>query len=248
MVAIKDTLLDILKFTNSESFDVLKIADTDDGCVVSAVDDDNSIILNAKLKDKPEEFFGTAGMNSLPYLRGILQLESFRGAGSSVTVSTKDARGEEILDAFIFTGSNGAAATYRLMHESAIKPVPWYSASDEWDIEITPTKEKVDEFAQLATLLADVEEQMVIQIEDGDMIFYIGEQTSSSNRAQMTFATDVEGDFGGTMKWPIKKLIYALRLSLTGESSVKLNKKGVMCVAVDSGLVDYNFYVIANQK
>lgn len=254
MTTLKDTLTDILKHSNNEFFTNIRIDGTEDGITfVSASDDDKTFIMNATLKNDQIEFDGaTAGMGSLAYLRGLMAWDPFHSTDGDLKVAYKD-RGDDsqIPDSFLFSNvDSGAAASYRLMHESAMKVPPVYKEGlSEWDIEIVPTREKINELSQLATLLIDVEKHFIVKVEDGDLTILIGEEGSASHKASLLFATGIEGTYSSIMKWGIPQTLNLLKLiGAGGDSKLKINKKGVLCVTIDSGLADYNFYVVADTK
>ena len=251
MTAIKDTMLDILKYTNNEFFTNISIDGKSGETKVSAVDDQGTFILNGKLKNEQAEFKDSvAGLGSLSYLRGLTQWEPFKSKDGTLEVLYTTRGDKTFPEAFKFANVNsGAKASYRLMHESSVTTPPTINEGVTWDIEFVPLAEKINELSQLATLLADVEKHFIVKVEDGDLTILIGEEGSSSHRASLVFASGIEGEVPSIMKWAIPQTMHLLRLcAANGESVLKINKKGVLCVSIDTGMANYDYFLIADSK
>lgn len=245
---MKDIILDILRYTaNTGFFDYIKIVGDDQKTQILASDSSQSIIVNAETKKAIPEFIGTFGLGNLRYLQGVAHLDVFKEEGSEVTVQYKDRNGTEIAELIEYANRNGTRITYRLMHESTIPSVPVFRGT-EWDLIIKPTREKISEFSQLATLHAEIEEQFIAKTVGNDLVFYIGEEGASTHKARFTFHYNVDGNINIGMKWQINHALAALRLSESGDSVVKFSNKGVICVTIDSGLAVYNIILLASQK
>ncbi len=246
---MKDIILDILRYTaNTGFFDYIKITGDDEKTQILTSDSSQSIIVNAETKKPIPEFIGTFGLGNLRYLHGVAHLDVFKQGGAEVSVQYKDRGGVEIAEQFTYAShENGTNITYRLMHESTVPSVPVFRGT-EWDLIIKPTREKIAEFSQLATLHAEIEEQFIAKTVDGNLVFYIGEEGASTHKARFVFCNNVTGNINVGMKWQINHALAALRLSESGDSVVKFSNKGVICVTVDSGLAVYNIILLASQK
>lgn len=251
MVTVKDTLLDLLEFTNNEFFDCVKIVGSDTETLISASDGEPTLILNGRTKEPQDALKGTLGLGGLTFLSGLFKQQDLRTPTSSVTVQTRERNGIEYTEMFNFVGDDGTEASYRLMHESALPDMPVFKGTD-WDIEFVPDKAKIDKFAHLAALMGDIESQFSAKVVDGDLVFHIGEEAASSHKVKMVFASDITENVTAGLKWPCRQVLYALRASQTGNRAVdpimKISNKGVICVSIDSGLGEYDFYIVAKQK
>ncbi len=249
MVTVKDTLLDLLEFTNNEFFDCVKIIGSDKETLISASDGEPTLILNARTKEPSEELIGTLGLGSLSILSGLFKLKNLRN--STVEVMTKNRNGIEYAEMFNFVSDTGTEASYRLMHESALPDMPVFKGTT-WDIEFTPKKDEIEEFGQLASLMGDIESQFNAKVIDNNLVFYIGEESASSHKVKMIFEVGVNGSVTAGLKWPCRQVLYALRACVTGNRAsdpiMKISNKGVICISIDSGLGEYDFYIVAKQK
>lgn len=245
---MKDIILDILRYTaNTGFFENIKIIGDDDKTQILASDTSQSIIINGETKQPVPEMKGTFGFGNLKYLSGVAHLDAFRSNDSEVTVGYKDQNGDQIPEYIEYKNNNGTQITYRLMHESTVPSTPIFRGT-EWDLIIKPTKEKIGEFSNLASLHAEVEEQFIAKTIDDDLIFFLGEEESSSHKARFIFHKNVTGNVNVGMKWQINHTLAAFRLSETGDSVIKFSNKGVICVTIDSGLAIYNIILLASQK
>lgn len=245
---MKDIILDILRYTaNTGFFENIKIIGDEEKVQILASDTSQSIIVNAETKRAYPEFMGTFGFGNLRYLQGVAHLDIFKEEGSEVSVRYQDRNGVDIAELIEYKNKNGTNITYRLMHESTIPSVPVFRGT-EWDLIIKPTREKINEFSQLATLHAEVEEQFIAKTVDNNLIFYIGEEGAATHKARFVFHNNTDGNINVGMKWTINHVLAALRLSEAGDSVVKFSNKGVICVTIDSGLAVYNIILLASQK
>lgn len=245
---MKDIILDVLKHTtNTTFFECVKITGTEEETIIQATDGLPTIVLNAKTHKVSDELVGVFGLGNLPYLKNIANADVFRGDKASVRVLRKERNEIETPEIIEYSNEDGAIAKYRLTHESAIPPMPAFKGV-EWDVEFTPKKDSVDQFAQFAGYLADAEEQLTMENIGGDLIFYIGEKEAATHSIKFPFQSEVEGDVNSGLRWPTNQLLQTLKLSQQGESSMKISQKGVACIEIDSGLATYQFFILANQK
>lgn len=242
---MKDIILDILRYTNTGFFDSVKIVGDEEKTQILACDSSQSIIVNGETKRPYLEFVGAFGFGNLRYLNGVANLDSFRSEDGSVKIIHR--KDNNAVAEMIEYSNDGTTITYRLMHESTIPSVPVFRGT-EWDLIISPTKEKINEFSQLAALHAEVEDQFIAKTLDGDVIFYIGEENAASHKARFVFHRNCNGELNVGMKWQINHMLQALRLSETGDSVVKFSNKGIICVTIDSGLATYDIILLASQK
>lgn len=245
---MKDILQDALRFTAGTGFfECVKITSDDNETVIQASDGLPTIVLNGKTKKPVEELDGIFGFGSLSYLTGLMKIDQFKSKDAKIEVVSRDRNGEKTPEMLKFSTPEGNEVSYRLMHQSTIPAIPTFKGTD-WDVVIEPSKEKIDELSQMAGLYSDMEEHVIFKTVGNDLVYYIGEENAASHKSKMTFQKNVNGKLETALKWPMQQLLSALRLSQAGKSSMKLSTKGVICLSIDSGLAEYNIYIIANQK
>lgn len=243
---MKDIILDILKYAgNVGFFPHIRVKGNEDKTQVLASDSKQTIILNAETKEPITDFEGDFGLGDLAYLKGVADF--FNKEGTSVKVVTGERGGETNPEEIQYTNIDGSTATYRFMPRTLLQETAFLKSGMEYDVEISPRKDKIDEFAQLAGINAD-EEQFSLKTTDGKLEFFLGDEDAAGHRMKFVFEENVTGDILAGKKWPVKQVIAALRLASSGEATLKISNKGLLTVSIDSGLANYDIIIIANKK
>ena len=238
MPKINELLSDIMKLSNTELLTDFKIETDKEETIVSSTNDLGTFVLNAKMNDVYADIEGTIGMNQVSFLRGLLNMKVFKDDNANITVTHKERNGNRYPDEIHFVNED-AKASYRLMFPASIKPMVWF-IEQEWDVEFTPSKDMINSFAQLASLTDTSETR--IKIVDDDLVAYLGDEHGSTHKAQLNLASGVEGTDFVPLNWPIKEILYAMRLC-NDTSVIRFKNGNIMNVELKTDLGTYNFYI-----
>ena len=74
-------------------------------------------------------------------------------------------------------------------------------------------------------------------------MFFIGD--SSTDKVELPFANNVEGELKTGWSFPLSTVLTILRLSDTSTMNMKISDQGAMMIAVDSGLGLYEYILPA---
>jgi hypothetical protein len=78
---------------------------------------------------------------------------------------------------------------------------------------------------------------------DGNLQFTIGD--ASTDKAEITFARNVEGELKSGWSFPLSTVLTILKLGDTSSMSIKISDQGAMAIHVDSGMGLYEYILPA---
>lgn len=245
---MRETILDIVKHTGGLGFiEAVKITGDDDKTLIEAMDNERTVIVKGKLLNKLDELKGEFGMGHLALLQGLLNYPNFKTDEASITVKTRDRNGKQNPEEITFTDAQKQTASYRLMASELI-PAQATFLGTNWDVEIDPSRSKIQEFSQLASLYNSFENYFLVKTVDNELRFYIGDEGSSMHKTFLTIATDVEGELKGDLHWPISQVLQILKLGLDENLKLQFSGRGALQITMTSGTAEYNFILPARKK
>jgi hypothetical protein len=244
--SMKDYLQDIVAHTHSLGFiDLAKITGTDQETTLEAVAGDRSVIVMAKFKGIVPDFIGTFGMPNLNKLNTILNIPEYK-ENPNITVVKQNRDGEDIPVGVHFENANRDFVNdYRFMSAEIVndklKTIKFKGVN--WDVDLVPSVASIQRLRFQAS--ANTEETTFIaKVESGDLKFYFGDH--STHAGNFVFQSSVAGNLTKAWSWPINAVIGIL--SLPGDKTFKISDQGAAMITVDSGIVDYNYILPAQQK
>lgn len=238
---MKDSIFDIVRHTASLGFfELAKITGTDKDTEVWTCDEKKTVVLDAKLKLPNGSLIGEVGLGNLGFLNGLSGL--YNKEGSEVEILTTTKNGAVIPDYIQFKDNDGNSDKYRLMSKEIIDEQLQQSKFKgvKWDVEFEPTKAKVSEMAQKASIYSGIEPTFTVKTENGNLVFIFGSDTGGSHFGRMTFAANVSGTMKEGYAWPIDKFLAILKLGMGGECRVHFSQVACM-ITIDSGIGVYNY-------
>lgn len=244
---MRDILSDIVRHTAS-LFDIVKVTGTDTETRLDAIGGEKYLIFSAHLKQPQPEFAGVFGLGNLPLLQGLLNFPSYKADTAKFAVKREAKRqsgGRETVTELRFRDALNAGSNYKTTAEQMI-PEMAIIGQATWDIDVVPTKAKVAEFAQLAALYADIKLFGVHTIE-GALVFSLGEESASTNNANLVFASEVAGTLKQDFLFNTAHFLAVLKLAGSSPVTVKLTRGGVMMITVESEHALYSYYLRAKR-
>ena len=247
---MKDVVLDIVKHTAGLGFiENIKVTGTNDATKLEAMDPDRTVILNAQLHAPEGNMKGEFGMGNLGFLSGVSNLPNYKEEGSTVEITRRERNGEEQPEAIIFKDQEGNKDQYRFMSkqivEQTMKTVTFKGAN--WNVIIEPTKAKVGELQQVASIYGSIEPTFSVKTEEGDLVFTVG-SPDGGLQGRRTFARNVNGELSAGWSWPLSQVLAILKLGMSGGCVMKFSDQGALQIDVDSGIATYSYVLPAITK
>jgi hypothetical protein len=244
-----DVLSDLMKHVGGLGlFDKVKIIGTDTTTSFEAVDAEKVVILNGQLKKPIADFKGEFGIGDLSRLAGYVGHANFKDpANSAITVTRQNRNGNDTPVTIVFNNkAMNSRAEHRLMAAEMLPGAKF--VGKDWDVVITPTKSKLDEFASFATLEATHDKYFMPKVVDANLMVYFGEPNSSTHSASMEFAKNVKGTITQPLYWETATANSIFKLGRDSAMTVSITSKGALQIAISSDFADFNFNLRAHKK
>ncbi len=235
------SLLDVIKQCSLANIEVIKFTGTATDTKVQTFDVDKTLFIEGDLKDPAPEFIGEFGITNLKLLNGLLGFTTFQSEGAAFKVRTRKIDDVVVPDQFEFNG-RGSKSIFKLMNAQHV-PTQAKIAGIPWDVTITDIdKSKVAEFKKFAGLYAEVDKNFSVRTVDGNLVFSIGQEESSSHFGSMVFA-QVDGQFTGELLFPVDKFIMLMGVADKSDTAkLMFTSKGLLGVVTETLYGNYNYY------
>jgi hypothetical protein len=83
---------------------------------------------------------------------------------------------------------------------------------------------------------------------NNDLIFMLGEETSSTHNATMVFEPKVTGDLKGDLIWETDRFLSMLKIAGNNPVTLKLTSRGVLGTTIESKLGVYDYCLRAAKR
>lgn len=243
---MREVLLDLVKQTSGLT-EALRVMGTAEETVIKGCDADKTLFIEAVLKEPLAEFEGEFGLSNINLLSGLLNFTNYLTSDATFSVKKKERNGKVTIEQFEFRNPvTGNDADFRMMdplhvpEQATIPNIPW-------DVVVTPTKSKIAEFSQLASLYSEVDRNFGVRTVLGDLQFYIGDEGSSNHRVSMVFETGVKGELKGVLQWNTHQFLAVMKLTGNHPTEMKITSRGVLSISVETPHGTYNYFLRANR-
>ena len=248
---MKDILLDLVDHTAGLGFiENVKVTGTTEETVFEAMDLDRTVILNAKSHKPVPEFIGEFGMGNLGFLNGIVNLDSYKVDEATINVNNRERNGEQVLESLTFEDQYGNTDQYRFMSKEVVdqqlKTVKFRGVN--WNVSFEPTKQSVQELAQIANIYVNIEPTFSVRTENGNVVIGVGTDDGSGHVGKRIFARNVAGELKQHWSWPLHQVLAILKLGMSGSCVMNISDQGALQIAIDSGLATYDYILPAMNK
>jgi hypothetical protein len=243
---MREVLLDLVKQTGGLT-EALRVTGTNEETVIKGCDETKTLFIEATLKQPLAEFEGEFGVTNINLLSGLLNFPNYLTDDATFNVKKKERDGLMTVEQFEFRNKvTGNDADFRMMDPKHI-PDQATIPNIPWDVTVVPTKSKVTEFSQLASLYAEVDKCFGARTKNGDLQFYIGDEESANHRVSMVFEAGVKGDLKGNLTWNTHQFLSIMKLTGQHPTTLKITNRGVLGIAVETPHGIYNYFIRANR-
>jgi hypothetical protein len=244
---MRDVLSDIVKHSYG-LFDVIKIIGSEKETTLLAKDKKQVQFLSGTIKVPAPELRGEFGISNLGLLKGLLDFPSYRSESASLTVKHRPWSGGETVEHFEFRDGKGGRAVMRCMSPDQVAG-SGLAANINWTVSVVPSKSKVAEFQQMSSLISEVDKTFGAFIQDGNLIFSFGQDTSSTHYATVVFAEGVDAPDGALTpgySWEVGPFLQTLKLSAE-DATVRVSARGIISTEIETEIGVYRYYLRASR-
>ena len=242
---MKEVLAEILKQTIG-LFEEVKIIGTEENLKVQAVAEKMLIMFEANLEPCPE-LMGEWALTNLAMLNGLLNFASYKTDDSKFIVkrAAKPKVGETVV-AFEFQDKNKTGAKFATMSSVLLdaKHKGFVVPDMAWDVETRPSKAKITEFSQLATLYKEIDDTFRATVVDDNLIFTIGVDHEATHNANMVFASGIEGKLiKDTMTWKSGLFLNIIKIATMNDviPNISISSRGPIGVTLNTKFGQYRY-------
>ena len=247
---MREIILEIVKHTGGLGFiNIVKVTDNDDETLIEAMDEDKSVIVKGRLQSPLGLFQGEFGMKDLGTVRGLVEHPSFKTDNANLTVINQTDPSDEdksIPVGIHFSSETGPSATYRFMNSQLVPNQATFKGTN-WDVSIKPTASKIAEFASFSSLLS-TEQLFMVDTEDKNLRFHLGNPEGTDHFATIVFAEDVKGVMNSGLYWPTSQVLAILKLSAADDIEMKISARGAMMITTTTDLAAWQYILPARKK
>lgn len=242
---IKDILKDIVEHTYSLGLDLVKVTGDQKETTIEALAENKEVIVQAQAHNPILDLVGTFGMRNLNKLDHHLKNPEYK-ENAEIKVVWEMRNGENQPAAVHFENESGDYKNeYKLLGTALIneklKSVKFKGAT--WQVEVEPSITSINRFKLQAAANSD-ESVFLVKTEKDILKFYFGD--ASTHEGSFIFQTGIEGKLKQNWTYPIQKFLSIL--SLDGDKAIKFSDDGVALITVNSGLINYDYFIPAQTK
>lgn len=241
---ILDSFKDIVKHTSNLGFiDMVKIVGTATDAKIEAIDADKTVVIFGNMYQPIKGIDSTVGLSRMGVLKGFIDLTD---NNANVVIDTETRNNVSVPTEIKFE-SDDNISSYRFMSETMvneqIKVPPFKGAT--WNVEIVPEQSKISKLSSYQGVLGGFEKRFTVSVDKGNLKFSIG--SGPTDRATMTFATNVNGTLKHQWSWPLSQVLSILKLSSNSAAVMKFSDMGALLIEIDSGIGKYQYILPAGK-
>lgn len=241
-MALKDYFKDLTTYVTSTGFfDKVKVTATAKEITVEAMEKEKEVILKGKFSKPLSDLEGEFGLSNLSLLGTICSDPEFSSKESTITVTYETKNAERVPTELAYENKSKSYINYRFMNKQLVPDQPKF-IEPKWDVVITPSKANVQQFAWAANGLAAYEQYFVPKIVDGDLKFFIGDDSAATQRGGVVFASERTETFDSAIhKWKIAQVLSVLKVADTCDCEMAFSTKGAIQITLNTGVGSYRY-------
>lgn len=247
-MAMKDYIKDLTtNVVSTGFFDKIKISADDKEIKVEALEKGKEVILKGKFNEPIADLKGEFGLSNLSLLQTITSDPEFSSTDSTMTVEYETKNAERIPSEISYQNKSKSHINYRFMSKQLIPDQPTFT-EPKWDLVITPTRANTQQFSWVANGLAVYEQFFIPKVIDNELRFFIGDNTASTQRGGVVFATNIKQSFSCDYKWKIQQIQAILKIGDNCDCEMALSSKGAIQITLNTGIGTYKYIFPAKIK
>lgn len=240
-MALKDYIKDLTTYVSTTGFfDKIRITASDKEILIDAIDKEREIILKGKFNNPLSDLNGTFGLSNLNLLQTITSDPEFHAKETTMSVVYETKDGEKTPTGLTYENKSKSYIKYRFMSKNLL-PDPAKFLVSKWDLVISPSKNNIQQFLWAANGLAMYEQYFSPKVVDGDLKFFIGEESAATQRGGVVFATNVTENFDSGNKWKIQHVLTGLKSADSCDCEMSFSTKGALEISLKTGLGVYRY-------
>lgn len=238
---LKDIVLDVAKNIGSLGvFDEILVEQEELSSKFISYLAGNELTVLANTKNKISELTEElTGLSNLGFFCGLSNL--YQNEDSTIITKTDK---ESKVNGLLFANKDGNKDEFRLSPAGFMRTKPRTFKGTSWNVSVAPATNKVSEFSARAALYSNIHPNIIISTENNKLMFTFGSDEGGGHSGKFIFA-DTTQVLKRSVTVPIQYLLLALKTASQGKSTMSIGEN-VVKVEFDSGLLDYQYFVMAS--
>lgn len=269
---MRDILRDMVKIVRAADIGTIKITGEEGAVSFQGVDDGRTVILKGNVIEEDDSFNGVSGIGNLDRLSSILNLYqdptdvvTVARKSRPVRIEKKDADGNALTDAagnpefeetqedaiekFVFTKTKPFKMenNFRVIARNLI-PQQFSPKAVDYAVEFTPTAAAIEYLDKMVGVSnGDVFSVKIQEGSDGNQSLFIN-LGEVGNESTIEFHQNVSGVLKNSWTWDINQVNKLLKLASNATLSIGFSERGMLKIAVETGIAKYEFTIPPRQQ
>ena len=240
-----DILKDIAAHVSPLTVDTVRVKQAGDHVEFTGFGADQHYVLMARTKEKLDYIESDFGIANFARLNYLLTNPEYR-KNSKIEIKKEQRKGGVIPVKIEFTNEDDDFINvYNFVSTEVvkIKVHEFETALPKWTFTFTPSITSIDRFKGMAGAFAK-EPFFRLVLDNEKLAVVFGD--SNTDSGYFVFHKDVDKKVDSNSFWPSQ--VFTSILSLDGTKTISLSNDGMIKITVDSGLIVYDFMIVAQQK
>jgi hypothetical protein len=240
-----DILKDIAAHINPLGIDMVRVKQAGDHVEITGIGPDQFFMLKARTKDKLDDVESDFGIANFGRLNYLLTNPEYR-KNSKIEIIKEQRKDGVIPTKIEFSNEDGDfnnVYNFASTQVVKIKVQEFETMMPKWIFNFTPSVKSIDRFKGMAGAFAK-EPVFRFILEKEKLIATFGDE--KNDHGSFVFHTDVDKKIDTSSFWPTA--VFSAILSLDGTKTMALSSEGMIKISVDSGLIEYDFMILAQGK
>lgn len=247
----KEFIKKVLEVTQGLDTKMMYVRDYNGVPEVISSTEDSRVNVFIKAKSPMSGLTPDFGLSNLAILQGIIKLDSYMTDDSTLNLIVK---GDEV-GGIEFKDSN-KKIKYQVpdiamnFFQGLKKLTTYHDKVIDWTVTVEDIKmETVKEFNQMNAILAGITSSFYIKTVDGDLKFYIGDDTQSNHCADITVANNVAGTIDTPIYYNSKSFTTVLnKIQNRTNNKMSVYDRGSIELYMEDEVAEYKFVFLGSQQ
>lgn len=227
------------------SVSLMRLIQKGDHVQIDGFNDEKTLIIFAKTHKELAGFDDTFGMGDFNKLAYLLKSPEYQDS-PKIEIKTENRNGSVIPTEITFENKLGDFKNrYKFVHPEIVneklKSITFSEPS--WDVVFEPAMTAI---ARLKLMSGAHSDEAVFQLKtkNDNLMLIFGD--ANTHGGEFVFHPDVKKNISNNFYWPNN--IFTAILNLDGDKKISISNEGLVKISVNSGLINYEYLIPAQQK
>jgi hypothetical protein len=227
------------------SINLLRVTQKGNYAAIDGFNDQKTLIVFAKTIKSLDGFSDVFGIGDFSKLSYILKTPEYQN-GAKIEIKTEVRNGETVPVEVSFQNQTGDFKNvYKFVNPQIVKDKLKDIGFSEpnWDVTFSPSALSIGRLKLMAGGLTE-ENVFKFKTKDNNLMLIIGDP--NTHGGEFVFHPGISKNINEFFFWPID-IIMAI-LNTDGDKEISISNEGLVRIKVNSGLIEYNYMIPAQQK